>query len=246
MKKAYRISFLLIFSLIILSLTACGAQGNQTPTNDPSTVYTQVAQTVQAQITGNAKLTPAATATVKPSEAPAMTATLRASSTPFGTIMPTSLTPQKSGTVAATSLTPQKSGTVAATVSGLPTQPAATIPVIAATQPAGTSADKMQYVSQKVADGSTFNQNQAFTMTWTIKNIGSTTWTTEYMVRLFAGDRFSADDIKFSGTVKPGEQTNVTMDMVAPNTMGEYNSIWVLTNTEGRNFGSFTLNIKVK
>jgi predicted small lipoprotein YifL len=233
MKNSFRMFFLLTLSVIILSLTACGAQGNQTPTNDPSTVYTQVAQTVQAQITGNAKLTPvAATATLKPTDPPAATATLRPSSTPFGT-----------GTVAPTSLTPQKTGTAAA----LPTQSIATVPVVAATQPAGAaSADKMQYISQKIADGSTFDQGQGFTMTWVIKNIGSTTWDTNYMIRLFAGDRFGAEDMKFSGTVKPGEQTNVTMDMNAPNTVGEYNSIWVLTNADGRNFGSFTLNIKVK
>lgn len=236
-------SILLTLSVIILSLTACGAQGNQTPTNDPSTVYTQVAQTVQAQITGNAKLTPAATATLKPTDVPAPSATLRPSSTPFGTAAPTSLTPQKSGTVAATSLTPQKSGTPAA----LPTQAIATVPVVSATQPAGvSSADKMAYISQKIADGSTFTQGQTFTMTWVIKNVGTTTWDTNYMIRLFAGDRFGAEDLKLSGTVKPGEQTNVTLDMTAPKTMGEYNSVWVITNADGRNFGSFTLNIKVK
>lgn len=229
MKNAFRWSLILIFTLMILLLTACGAQGNQTPTTDPSTVYTQVAQTVQAQITANAKLTATVTATPKPTEAPAGAATLRPSSTPFGT-----------GT-AVVNLTPQKSAT-----GGVPPLATATISA-AATQPSGaSSADKMQYISQKVADGSTFDQGQTFTMTWVIKNVGSTTWDTNFLVRLFAGDRFGADDLKFSGTVKPGEQTNVTMDMTAPDTVGEYNSIWVLTNAEGRNFGSFTLSLKVK
>ncbi len=241
MKNGFRSSIILILSVTLLLLTACGAGGNQTPTTDPSTVYTVVAQTVQAQITGNAKLTATATPTPKPTESSAAAATLRPSSTPFGAGTAVSLTPQKSGTVAPTSLTPQKSGTVAAPLASF--TPAAG----AATQPAGaSSADKMQYVSQKVADGSTFSYGQSFTMTWVIKNIGTTTWDDTYMVRLFAGDRFGADDLKFSGTVKPGETTNVTMDMTAPNKLGEYNSIWVITNTEGRNFGSFTLSIKVK
>ena len=243
MKNAYRSSLILFLSFLILSLTACGTQGNQTPTTDPNTVYTTVAQTVQAQITGNAKLTATITPTPKAAELTAVIATLRPSSTPFGAgTAAVNLTPQKSGTVVATSLTPQNNLTVV-----VPSVTSATIPVVAATQPAGaSSADKMQYISQKVADGSTFDQGQAFTMTWVIKNIGSTTWDNSFLVRWFAGNRFGADDLKFSGTVKPGGQTNLTVNMTAPNTVGEYNSVWVLTNTDGRNFGSFTLSIKVK
>jgi hypothetical protein len=230
MKNAFRWSLVLSFTIMIMLLSACGAQGNQTPTTDPSTVFTTVAKTVQAQITSNAKLTTTVTATPKPTETPgAANTTLRPSSTPFGT-----------GT-AAVNLTPQKGVTVVANPLA-----SATISAAATQSPGASSADKMQYVSQKVADGSTFSQGQAFTMTWVIKNIGSTTWDKSYLVRLFAGDRFGAADLKFSGTVKPGEQTNVTLDMTAPNTMGEYNSVWVMTNTDGRNFGSFTLSIKVK
>jgi len=34
--------------------------------------------------------------------------------------------------------------------------------------------------------------------------------------------------------------------MRAPANQGEYTSVWVITNPDGRNFGSFTLTIKVK
>ncbi len=250
MKIATRWSWVLILMVFSIILSACGAQATAAPTVDPKTVYTQVAQTVQAQITGNAKLTPSATATVKPPDA--ATATLRPSSTamPAGTVV-ASMTPQKAGTqvnvtpaVAGTvvNLTPQKTGTAAATSPALATATLAA----AATQPGATSPDKMMYVSQKVADATTFAQNATFTMTWTIKNIGTTTWDNNYQIRLYAGTNFGADNTHIIGTVKPGDQTNVTMDMKAPDTVGEYNSIWVITNPDGRNFGSFTLNIKVK
>jgi outer membrane murein-binding lipoprotein Lpp len=212
-----------------LALAGCSNQASQTPTPDAKDVYTQVAQTVQAQITNNAKLTPQATGTPKPTETQAPTATLRPSSTLINlTNVAPSLTPQKTG------------GTVV-----LPPQATATA-AGAATQPVATSADKLLYVSQSVADGTSFAQNEGFTISWILQNVGSTTWDSTYMVRLYAGERFNGADGSIGQTVKPNAQAKISIDMRAPNTRGEYTSVWVITNPEGRNFGSFTLTIKVK
>jgi hypothetical protein len=223
MKK--RLNGLVLLTLItsLVLMTGCSGQAAQTPTVDPKMVYTEVAQTVQAQITSNAKLTPKPTNTPQPTETLGAEPTLRPSSTPLGegTSIP--------------SLTPGN-GT------GLP------VPTQAggATQPPAVSPDKMLYISQKVADNSTFSPNQGFTQTWVIQNIGTTTWDNTYLVRLYAGERFNGQDGSINQTVKPNQQAKITMDMRAPGKQGEYTSVWVITNPDGRNFGSFTLTIKVK
>ena len=218
-----------IHGLVLLVLIAsmvmagCGAQTAQTPTVDPKQVYTEVAQTVQAQITSNAKLTPKATNTPLPTETQGAEPTLRPSSTPLaaGTLVP--------------SLTPGL-GTV------LP------VPTLAggATQPPAVSPDKMLYVSQVVADNTTFQRNEGFTQVWTLKNVGTTTWDNNYRVRLYAGERFNGPDASIGQTVKPNGTAKISIDMRAPANQGEYTSVWVITNPDGRNFGSFTLTIKVK
>lgn len=60
-------SSLLILAVVLLA--GCSAPA-ATPTIDPKLVYTQVAQTVAAQITNAAKLTPKATFTPYPVKLP--------------------------------------------------------------------------------------------------------------------------------------------------------------------------------
>ena len=212
---------MLVFIVTMVLVTGCAGPADQTPTIDPKMVYTEVAQTVQAQITSNAQLTPKPTNTPQPSPLPS--ATLAPSSTPLGegTLLP--------------SLTPGV-GTVL---------PSATL-AAGSTQPAVASPDKMLYISQTVADNSTFQRNEGFTQTWVLQNIGTTTWDDTYLVRFYAGERFNASDGSIRQTVAPNAQAKISVDMRAPDKQGEYTGIWVITNTEGRNFGSFTLTIKVK
>jgi hypothetical protein len=239
MKKNLNWLFALVLVTSTLVLTGCGGGGAQTPTLDPVAIYTQVAQTVQAQVTNNAKTTPKASNTPLPTETQSVTnPTLRPSSTPFGTLqatVPTSLTPVKTGTVA-------KTGTAGT----LPPASTATLAVALGTQPAVTSADKMLYVSQSPTDGATFSALQGFTMKWVLKNIGTTTWDNTYTVRLYAGPSFGANGGPLGQTVKPNGQATISLDMRAPDTQGEYTTVWVITAPDGHNFGSFTLTLKVK
>ena len=65
-------------------------------------------------------------------------------------------------------------------------------------------------------------------------------------MRLYAGERFNSKDGSIGQVVKPNGQAKISVDMRAPDKQGEYTGVWVITNSEGRNFGSFTLTIKVK
>lgn len=215
-----------IFMALSILVGCAGAQ-NPTATTDPKLIYTQVAETVQAQITNTAKLTPHPTNTPLPTDVPPATATL---GIPIATTV-------ANGTAAATTAagTPgvvntNAPGTAVATTSGqVPAAP-----------------DKMLYVSQAVKDGTKFNAGDQFTMSWTIQNVGTTTWDTTYTVRLYGGDRFGVKDFNIPSTVKPQQTVKLSAEMTAPSNAGQYTGIWVLTNTTGVNFGYFTFALEVK
>jgi hypothetical protein len=88
-------------------------------------------------------------------------------------------------------------------------------------------------------------------MTWTLKNIGTTTWTSDYLVRFFASDKAGVklhtgnDNQKLNKTVKPGETVDISMAMKAPSSEMTVKNAYVLTNTDGVNFMAFDIQIKV-
>ena len=97
--------------------------------------------------------------------------------------------------------------------------------------------DKAQWVSQNVSDGTRFTPGQQFTMTWRLMNAGPSTWTTGYRLRFFSGNAFgAATEIALDREVKPNETVDITIQMKAPTTPGEYRSDWVMANEELRNF----------
>lgn len=110
-----------------------------------------------------------------------------------------------------------------------------------------TLPDQALWISQSPTDGTEFTPNQSFTMTWRIKNTGSSTWTTQYQFRFYAGSggRMNASDIVLPKEVKSDNEIDIVLQMRAPALPGDYNSIWVLTNSEGTNFYSVSIVIKV-
>jgi len=222
--------------LSILLALAAGCSGGQNPTatTDPILIYTQVAQTVQAQMTktGAASiLTPKPTNTPAPTDVPPTTAPTQG--TPNPTTSGTQAT--AAATQAATSAagTP---GTVVATTFTLPTS----------TGQAPTAPDKMLYVSQTVPDGTKVKANDQFTLSWVVKNVGTTTWDKSYRIRFFGGDRYGIQDQSLQTTVAPNASLTITVHVTAPGKAGQYNSIWVMTNKDGVNFGFFTFSLEVK
>jgi hypothetical protein len=212
--------------LVILSILAgCAGTQNATPTSDPKLIYTQVALTVQAQITDAVKLTPKVTNSPQPTDVPLPTATK-------GTPNPTTV-----GT---------KGTTVATNAAGTP---GTAVPTLAKTTAPGTTStvpDKMLWVSQTVADGTKFKAGDQFTLTWTIQNVGTTTWDATYRLRFFGGVRLGVQDFTIPQTVKPQGTVKLTVHMTAPDKVGQYNSIWVMTNPDGVNFGNFNFSCEVK
>jgi hypothetical protein len=121
------------------------------------------------------------------------------------------------------------------------TQAPTLAPSATSTQVAGTGTpdtnDLAMWVSQTVQDDTVFTPGQKFTMTWTIKNVGTTTWTTGYRLRFYSGTPLGAPkEIPLGKDVKPGETVEITAQMEAPLVNTEYRSDWVLSNESLRNF----------
>lgn len=114
--------------------------------------------------------------------------------------------------------------------------------------PVGTAADKAVYVGQTPLDGALVTAGAKFDVTWSIKNVGPTTWSTLYSFRRYSctnANFFDKDSINLSVAVKPGETAKLTTTAFGPAKDGDYYCMYVLTNDQGVNFSQFTLTIKV-
>jgi hypothetical protein len=171
-------------------------------------VYTQAAGTVQAELTRVAAQTPSATPTLAPTD------------TAEPTQAPTEAAPTSASQ-------PTEAGAPAATQA----------PVAVATATRAALPDGAAWQSQTPADGTTYKPGEKFTVTWVVKNTGTTTWSTKYMIRFYAGDQMGGTASKaFPKEVKPNETVELSVDLVAPSNPGKYNGIWALTNADGLNF----------
>jgi hypothetical protein len=121
----------------------------------------------------------------------------------------------------------------------------ATITLLSGTPKAGTY-NQAQWVAQSIADNAIFAPSQTFTMTWTLKNIGTSTWTAAYLLRYYSGNTFGATkEIVIGREVLPGEQIDISIQMTAPAIPGSYRSDWVMSSENRSNFNQ-TVFLRIK
>ena len=103
--------------------------------------------------------------------------------------------------------------------------------------PGSATGDQAEWVSQTVQDGTRFAPNETFSMTWTIQNVGVTTWTDGYRLRFYSGNNMGApNEIALGREVAPNETVDITISMRAPATAGRYTSVWVMSTETLYNF----------
>lgn len=198
-----------LLALAVTWLSACQPKtAAPTPTIEPGLVLTAAAQTAAVRLTQMAELTPSVTPTpVTPT--PNLTQTA-VSSTAVA---------QLTGTAAASSPTP------------LPATPTPTLQVSGAVDVALFVADI------SIPDKTVVNPDAAFKKTWRIKNAGTSTWTTAYSLVFVQGDKMDGPDfVTLTQQVKPGEQVDITVDLVAPSTPRTYRGYWRMRNANGTFF----------
>jgi hypothetical protein len=93
--------------------------------------------------------------------------------------------------------------------------------------------DQAQFVRDvSIPDGSIFAPNAAFTKTWRLRNAGTCTWS-GYSLVFDSGDSMSGTSSSPIGTVGPGQETDVSVNLTAPATAGSYRGHWRIRNSSG-------------
>jgi len=133
-----------------------------------------------------------------------------------------------------------------------------TNPTAATSAPASTDgSDSAQYTTDDRLDGITYTPNTAFTKTWTLKNTGTCTWDSSYLVFYISGTTMTQQPgywiVPRGQTVAPGQTVNISVGMTSPVENGSYQSYWGLKKENGSllpirggaNGNSFYVKIKV-
>lgn len=102
-----------------------------------------------------------------------------------------------------------------------------------------TACNKAQFVQDiTVPDGTVLPAGAAFRKTWRLLNVGSCTWTENYGLVFFSGDRLHVrPGYRLNRVVRPGDAVDVSADFVAPATPGRYRGNWMLIDASGVRFG---------
>jgi hypothetical protein len=118
--------------------------------------------------------------------------------------------------------------------------PLSTEPLPAATVEPSKSecSDSAQYISDDGLDGTAYPPNSAFTKTWKLKNTGTCTWDSTYLVYQISGALMTQQPgywlLKQGQEIEPGETVDVSIGMTSPLENGSYRSYWGLKDTNGQ------------
>jgi hypothetical protein len=113
------------------------------------------------------------------------------------------------------------------------------VAIAPATNPPPAACDRAQFIADvTVPDGTLFNPSSAFNKTWRLKNVGTCTWTTSYMLVFDTGDKMGGPDaVNLPQTVTPGQTVDLTLNLTAPNSAGSFRGYWKFQNSSGIRFG---------
>jgi len=201
---------LMVMMIILIFLISACTGGEKEPTIDANAIYTQAAQTVEAQLTEAAALLPTATETQLPTATqlpPTPTKVITALSSPIPLFtMPVGTLP--AGTLPATAST--------------------------ATQSVKKMGDHAKWFYTHPSDGTHMSSNEGFTFIVGMGNVGSTTWDTNYRLVHTGGAVISTIFSKgLEWEVKPGETAEFYILAKAPYEKGSHTTYWQIVNPSG-------------
>lgn len=136
-----------------------------------------------------------------------------------------------------------------ATEAGEPTEGATTPTTGAsptATIPPQGGNDAAAWRANDPPDNTDIKAGEDFSVTWTLENTGTSTWTTNYYIQFSSGEQMGAEEkVYLPYPVPPGKNVQIAVNFTAPETEGEKKSNWVLNNANDDSFYAFYVIIDV-
>lgn len=148
--------------------------------------------------------------------------------------------------------TPEPTPTLTATIEESTGEtPSATVATETSTDPTATigtgGTDVAAWRGNDPPDNTVFSPGDEFTVTWTIENTGTSTWTTSYYISFLSGEQMGAEDkIYLPYAVPPGTNVQIAANFVAPDSKGTKESYWVLKNAGDQTFYQFNIVVEVQ
>lgn len=117
-----------------------------------------------------------------------------------------------------------------------PTVMIPTLPTLPTSSPSATATvpcEQARFVSDvTVPDGTVFAPNATFTKTWRLQNIGSCTWS-GYSLVFHSGETMGGPASQPLGTLAPGAMIDISVNLIAPTTAGNYRGYWRIRTGSG-------------
>jgi hypothetical protein len=89
-----------------------------------------------------------------------------------------------------------------------------------------------------IRDYTVLPAGEAFIKTWRLQNVGTCSWSEEYALVFFGGERMGApDSLPLNYHVLSGETIDLSIDLVAPLEPGTHQGFWRLSDPDGVLFG---------
>lgn len=89
-----------------------------------------------------------------------------------------------------------------------------------------------------VPPGTRLSPNQRFTKTWRVRNDGTCTWNSNYALVYYRRTQMNGvREQSLSEVVEPGQTVDLSVDLTAPDGLGEHWGEWMLRNPVGFEFG---------
>jgi hypothetical protein len=150
-----------------------------------------------------------------------------------GSSTPANAVPSSTGPISTEAdASPTPTGTLTATPTPTSTRTSA------GTTPTYQPDDWAKLIESKPVDGEYFAPKAEFTKVWTIKNVGTTTWTTDYDLVYFSGTAMNEKRVfSLKEKIKPGKTIELKLKQTVPAKPGSYQGSWMLRNSHGVLFG---------
>jgi len=140
---------------------------------------------------------------------------------------------------------------IAETNTPSPLQTPTTAPTATSALPSPTATedacDNATFVTDvTVPDQTVFPPGESFTKTWRLRNTGDCTWTSDYDLVFASGEQMGGTSPQpMAGSVNPGDTVDISIDLKAPNTEGDYVGNWQIRNNKNVLFAKVYVQIKV-